>query len=91
MPKQKAIAVHTLALVVMMGMFLFFTLLLLSDYFPEFKNTITKASCGAKLSSFCSEWWGRCNDFSCKSPEWTSTQDCEQPSPTKCQELIKQK
>jgi hypothetical protein len=53
---SKAIAIHSLVLIIMMAMFLLTAIGIFKGWLPGFENITQKISCGMKRTSYCAEW-----------------------------------
>ncbi len=80
----KAQATHSVVLIVMIGMFLLFGLIILSGIFPSIRDMIASSSCTSKQASYCSELL-----IEGKNPTW-DIEGCENPT-AKCEDILKQK
>jgi len=91
MPK-KAIAAHSIFLVGVIAMLLFFTVVIFWEWISSNQTEATKAACIVKLKNFCLKWTSSGNK-----PDWDSInpQNCEdldppilEPSQDYCNNLI---
>ena len=88
--KSKGIAVHTIVLVIMMGMFAAISFWLFSVWSGTTGVETTRSSCVFKRISYCTDW--KFNDYN-EEPDWDA--DCEsldppirKPTLSECESLM---
>ena len=92
---RKAIATHTLALVIMMGMFAIIGLIFLYQWAGGTEAETSVASCTFKKISYCTDW--RANNYAASPWNWESREPkgCEtldppitKPTQDECKQLM---
>lgn len=90
---NKGIAVHTIFLIAVIIIFLFFATVIFFPWINWSKVEANKFSCTAKLHSYCSDWeksnfekipW----DWNKKGPEGCEKIGIVEPSEDKCKEVL---
>lgn len=90
MSSNKAIAVHAVVLVIIIGFLLFFTIAGFLTWLKINEDETTNIACAVKQYSFCIKWWKE-NKFSStfSDKEGWFSDDCSKPSTEQCKALLR--
>jgi len=90
---EKAVAVHTLFLIAVTVVFLFFAVAVFMGWIKLTDNTISPPICNSKLLAYCSEWSAK--NYNAVPYDWSKqASGCVKiqivPTVEKCKSLLKQ-